>query len=148
MWSVYIFSLELTSPSAVSPPTVSVSAVQPQPYNGTYFNLSCTIVLSLRVDTAVNVTATWLKSGIELTTNDATCITVSDTQLIMFNPPTYQTLLQFEPLGNNPTDGGMYVCEATVIPYPDAQFVTNITVRDRYQLDVQGNSTVYIQCKS
>ena len=32
--------------------------------------------------------------------------------------------------------------------YPDAQFVTNITVRDRYQLDVQGNSTVYIQCKS
>jgi len=127
---------------------VSVSAVQPQPYNGTYFNLSCTIVLNLTVDTAVNVTGTWLKSGIELTTNDTTCITVSDTQLVMYNPPKYQTLLQFEPLGNNPTDGGTYVCEATVIPYPDAQFVTNTTARDRYQLDVQGNSTVYILFKS
>ena len=134
----------LTSPSAVSAPTVRIRPVQPQPYNGTYFNISCTIILSPNVDTAVNVTGTWFKSGIELTTNDTTCITVSDTQP---NPPTYQTLLQFEPLGNNPTDGGTYSCEATVIPYPDAQFVTNITVRDQYQLDVQGNPTVYILCK-
>ena len=138
----------MTSPSAVSAPTVRIRAVQPQPYNGTYFSLSCTIVLGPTVDTAVNVTGTWLKSGIELTTNDTTSITVSDTQLAMSNPPTYQTLLQFEPLGNNPTDGGTYNCEATVIPYPDAQFVTNTTVRDQYQLDVQGNPTVYILCKS
>ena len=101
------------------------------------------------MDTAVNVTGTWLKSGIELTTNDTTCITISDTQLAMSNrAPTYQTLLQFEPLGDNPTDGGTYSCEATVIPYPDAQFVTNTTMRDQYQLDVQGNPTVYILCKS
>ena len=137
----------LTSPFAVSAPTVRIRPVQPQPYNGTYFNMSCTIVLSLTVDSGMNVTGTWLKSGVELTTNEITCITVSDTQLVMSNPPTHQTLLQFEPLGNNPTDGGTYSCEATVIPYPDAQFATNITVRDQYQLDVQGNPTVYMLCK-
>ena len=53
----------LTFLSAVSAPTVRIRAVQPQPYNGTYFNLSCTIILSPTVDTGVNVTGTWFKSG-------------------------------------------------------------------------------------
>ena len=140
MWCCLHDYLTLSSLSAVPAPTVTISPVQPQPYNGTYFNLSCTITLDPAVNTAVNVTGTWSKSGNELTTDDTTCITISETRLVTTNPSTYQTLLQFEPLGNDSTDGGSYICEATVIP-SDAQFVTNTSMRDEYELDVQGNPT-------
>ena len=135
----------MSSLSAVPAPTVTISPVQPQPYNGTYFDLSCTITLDPAVNTAVNVTGTWSKSGIELTTDDTTCITISETRLVTTNPSTYQTLLQFEPLGNNSTDGGLYICEATVVPYPDTRFVANTSMREEYELDVQGNPTMCIR---
>ena len=108
--------------------------------NGTNFNLTCTITLDSSVDTAVNVSATWLKSINVLTTSNTTYTTVSDIQTI--ESSIYQTLLQFEPLENNLTDGGLYVCEATVVPFSRSQYIRNVSNSNSFFLSVEGKTCI------
>ena len=103
--------------------------------NGTNVNLTCTITLDSSVDTKVQVSATWLKSSTVLTTSSNTT-TVSDVQAV--DPLTYQTLLQFEPLGNNSRNGGHYLCEATVTPFPGLTYIRSVSNNDSFFLSVAG----------
>ena len=113
-------------------------------YNGTNVTLTCTIRLNTVVDTAVNVSGTWLNSTNVLTTSNTTSITVSETRVI--EHLTYQTLLQFEPLRNNSMDGGVYVCEATVTPFSMPQYIRNISNNGSYFLRVAGKIIIFEQC--
>ena len=105
-------------------------------YNGTNVNLTCTIRLNTAVDTAVNVSGTWRNSTNVLTTSNTTSITVSETQVI--EHLTYQTFLQFKPLGNYSRDRGSYVCEATVTPISGPQYIRNISNNGSFFLSVEG----------
>ena len=84
----------------------------------------------------MNVSGTWQNSTNVLTTSNTTCITVSETQVI--EHLTYQTLLQFEPLGNHSRDGGSYVCEASVTLFSMPQHIRNISNNGSYFLRVAG----------
>ena len=122
--------------STVPAPTIDITTMRPT-YNGTNVTLTCTIRLNTAVDTAVNVSGTWLKSTNVLTTSNTTSITVSETQVI--EHLTYRTLLQFEPLGNYSRDGGgSYVCEATVTPISGPQYIRSISDNGLFFLSVEG----------
>ena len=119
----------------VPAPTIDITTMQPT-YNGTNVTLTCTIRLNTAVDTAVNISGTWRNSTNVLTTSNTTSITVSETQVI--EHLTYQTLLQFEPLGNHSRDGGSYVCEASVIPISWPEYIRNISNNGSFFLSVEG----------
>ena len=115
-------------------------------YNGTVFNLTCTIVLDPSVDTGVNVTERWSDSDSTLTTDRMRCISITGTVLV--STLTYQTVLTFDPLGNNSRDGDSYICEATVIPDTESNYILGTTGMGDYELSVTGWFAVSTSCNA
>jgi len=111
-----------------SPTNVSFSA-------GILFNLTCYIQLDPAVDTEINVTGMWNRSGTPLL-NDGR-ITVFGTFASASNQLHYQTQVQFNPLSG--VDDGLYTCEAVVEPQsPHTTFVVGTSSVNERQINVTG----------
>ena len=80
------------------------------------------------------VTRKWRGPGSQVVSNSSH-VTVSN--ILKRSAFLYETTIQFSPL--NTADGGNYVCEATVTPDPQSQFV-NMSTRgsDTLAVTVQG----------
>ena len=70
------------------------------------------------MDATVMVTRMWSGPGSQAVSNS---IRVTVSNLVQSSAILYKTTIQFSSL--NTSDGGNYVCEATVIPDPASQFV-------------------------
>ena len=76
----------------------------------------------------------WRGSGSHVVSNSSR-VTVSN--LVSRSAFLYETTIEFVPL--NTTDHGNYVCEATVTPDPQSQFVNMSTAgSDTHTVTVQG----------
>lgn len=89
------------------------------------------------MDTGVGVNVVWRTSGSTVTTNSERCIVVSDTDMI--STLIYQSVLTFNPLGDNSRVGNRYSCEASIVSDPTSDFVTNAARTVGYDLLVQGD---------
>ena len=80
------------------------------------------------------VTRMWSGPGLQGVSNSSR-VTVSN--LVSRSAFLYKTTIEFVPLST--TDRGNYVCEATVTPDPQSQFVNRSTTgSDTYTVTVQG----------
>ena len=119
----------------VPQPTVSITLNRTGVlYAGTPLTLTCSIQLNQAVDTTVMVTRTWRGPGSQGVSNSSR-VTMSN--ILKRSAFLYETTIQFSPL--NTVDGGNYVCEATVTPDPQSQFVImSTTGNDTHPITVQG----------
>ena len=109
-------------------------------YAGTSLTLTCSIQLNPAVDTTVMVTRIWSGPRSQAVSNSSR-VTVSN--LVQSSAILYETTIEFVPL--NTTDSGNYMCEATVTPDPQSQFVTMSTAgNDTHSVTVHGEH-FYIQ---
>ena len=124
----------------VPQPTVSITSNRSGVlYAGTSLTLTCSIQLNPAVDTTVMVTRMWSGPWSQGVSNSSR-LTVSN--LVERSALLYETTIQFGPL--NTTDSGNYVCEATVTPDPQSQFVIMSTRgNDTHTVTVQGE---YCSC--
>ena len=130
--SVHVLIVTLLT---VPQPTVNVTSYRTGVLHaGTLLTLTCSIQLNPAVDTSVMVTRMWSGPGSQGVSNSSH-VTVSN--ILKRSAFLYETIIQFVPL--NTTDHGNYVCEATVIPDPQSQFVNRSTAgSDTYTVTVQG----------
>ena len=124
-------------PHTVPPPsfTFTGSPSEDPLYAGVRFTLTCDIELNNSVNTAVDVSTTWGRSGNVLANGTDGRITFTGTTESGLS---YQTEIVFDPLSNDgDEDDGNYTCTAVVTP-SSTQYITGVSSTSTRPIDVQG----------
>ena len=122
-----ILYLTLCSSAAVPNPRIEIERVGSS-FNGTVFNLSCTVTVSASVDTAINITTQW----------DPAPEYGSETVSERMRSLKREHDLTFRPLLSS--DSGEYVCNATVEPVTESEFNTQVTNAETVNVTVKGKT--------
>ena len=130
-----------THTHTVPEPLVTLSAPVSEVFlAGTTLQLECSVQLDNlgAVDTAVSLSTTWDRSGVELMDGDR--ITIAQTQI---DPYEYQSILTFSTVSST-MDNGNYTCTATVSPTDNEQYVASSTRGDFHSISVTGKHGVFV----
>ena len=101
------------------------------PYNGSEYNLTCTVTVDENVDTEITITSQWMMSpGTDTTDN-----TISDSSERV-GELEQQRNLTFRPLRSE--DSGEYTCNATITPEEEgAEFILGSSAEETEDVTVQ-----------
>ena len=115
-------------------PSASINSTEGQFYAGSRQTLTCMVLLDELVDTQVNVSILWHKSGVLISNNSR--ISVSDVSQI--SNRVYQVRVTFSPVSMT-LDSGQYSCETSVSAYPASPHIADSPlVTTLYSLTVEG----------
>lgn len=121
-------------PSAAPPLAVEVIGSHSGVYlAGMPAQLRCSIEYDGVIDTAVGVEVVWQLDGVEL---DGT-LRRRQLQPTLVGDTRYDAILQFETLSST-SDGGSYMCTATIYPLEAVPYIANVTGTSTYTLAVAG----------
>ena len=106
-------------------------------YNGTQLSLTCTITLNNEAAAFTSdVEIVWKRANQILGTDVSACTTISSTTRV--SEATFQSILMFDPLGNESRNGGVYTCEVDMISGDNTIFITPGSSSTSHTLDVIG----------
>lgn len=112
-----------------------MTMLQPEPFlAGTFAEMRCSISLDDSVDTQVDVKVLWLQDGVEL--HETVRVRILPTRLV--GGSDYHSLLQFSTLGSE-SDSGQYMCQSTVFPTENRNYISNATEAVSLSLSLTGN---------
>lgn len=115
-------------------PSASINSTEGQFYSGGRQTLTCRVLLNELVDTLVNVSILWYKSGVLISNNSQ--ISVSDVSQI--SNYEYQSRITFSSVSMT-LDSGQYSCEAFVSAYPGSPHIPDSPlVTTLYTLTTEG----------
>ena len=115
-------------------PSASINSTEGQFYAGSRQTLTCTVLLDELVDTLVNVSILWRKSGVLISNNSR--ISVADVSRISNH--VYWSRITFSPI-SMALDSGRYSCETLVSASPASPHIADSpSVTTFYSLTVEG----------
>ena len=120
------------SKSTVPAPTISV-VKDYTPYNGTKFNITCTVEVDVAVDTGITIDSEWVLP--QHVNNSGTISNISKTETKLKQSRT----LIFRPLRGE--DNGTYTCRARVQPKPDDKNILKVSANETTDVTVQGTGS-------
>ena len=118
------------SKPTVPAPTISV-VKDYTPFNGTKFNITCTVEVDVAVDTPITITSEWVLP--QHVNNSGTISNISKTETKKLRQN--HTLI-FRPLRGE--DNGTYTCRARVQPKPDEKNILKVSANETTDVIVQG----------
>ena len=113
--------MHFTSLSLAVPAPLVMIEEAAVPFNGTEFNLTCTVTVDKSVDTEVNISTQWLLPSDKENTGTISNVSERVSQLEQLH------YLTFRPLRSE--DSGVYRCDAIVTPM-NGDFVKHNTASD------------------
>ena len=117
---------------------MNINSTEGRFYAGSRQTLTCTVLLDELVDTLVNVSILWRKSGVLISNNSR--ISVSDVSRISNH--VYQARVTFSPVSMT-LDSGQYSCKTSVSASPASPHIADSpSITTLYSLTVEG--TQYI----
>ena len=118
------------SKPTVPAPTITVLKDY-TPYNGTKFNMTCTVEVNVAVDTDITIHSEWVLP--QHVDNSGTMSNISKTETKKLRQ--IHSLI-FRPLRGE--DNGTYTCRARVQPKPDDKNILKVSANETTDVTVQG----------
>ena len=118
------------SKPTVPAPTISV-VKDYTPYNGTKFNITCTVEVDVAVDNDITINSEWVLPQHVNNSGTISNILKTETKKLRQNHT-----LKFRPLRGE--DNGTYTCRAVIQPIPDDKYIKGVSANETTDVIVRG----------